>query len=235
MHRVKVRCALSLLFALVLPAGAPSPVLGGGQSGKQEVTVKRGFHPDGRPWLWPEGTQLVTDQEARGNFAVVLEGKVVLAWTLDRGVAELVAASGKSWLDQQRGTSQIKARLLYESGESKELPTRVVLQQLPGPEPRATDEMLVEALVPIDSRIARIQLIDHQGVVAWDAMVLPSLLQAHPTQVVPSAGADYQPIPMNLSSADQPQTTGTSPLSRSKQRRLVQQKHIQRGLYPPFE
>jgi hypothetical protein len=74
MHRVKVRRVLLPLFALVLTAGAPSPVLGGTDAAKQGVAAKRGFHPDGRPWLWPGGTQLITDQEARGDFAIVLEG-----------------------------------------------------------------------------------------------------------------------------------------------------------------
>lgn len=219
--------AIVSLFGPVL-VGQGSPPLA-------RRAARHGFHADGSPWLWPAGAQVITEAEVRGDLARSLQGQVALAWTLDRGVAELIAAAAESRLSPLRRSSQIRVRLFYENGRTEDLETRVVISRVPGPEARATDEMLVETIVPTGSPVTRMQLIDHQEVVAWEGMVQPHLLEAHPVRIVPKIGIDYLPLPMEASSPGQPWTAGFSSPHCQAGPHQIQQLHVQQGLYPPAE
>ncbi len=154
---------------------------------------------------------------------------------MDRGVADLIAAANESRLDQNRTSGSVIVRVFYQHGKTEDLPTRAVILRHPGTGAQATDQMLVEVVMSIASDITNIQLIDHQSVVAWAGAVLPHLLEAHPSRYVPAIGTDFLPTPLKGADGKDSTSSGTMPGSSQESRRALQIRHIEQGLYPPFD
>lgn len=196
---------------------------------------QRGFHVDGGAWLWPAGAQEISGPEFRDELVRPVKNKLVLAWTMDRGVADLIAAANESRLDQNLTSGSVIVRVFYQNGKTEDLPTRAVILRPPGSGAQATDQMLVEVVMSIASDITNIQLIDHQSVVAWAGAALPHLFEVHPSRYVPAIGTDFLPTPLKGTDGKESTSSGTMPGSSQKSRRALQVRHIEQGLYPPFD
>lgn len=227
---IAISMAITSWFPVSLVAGDPVPAL--------PQPARHGFHADGRPWLWPMGAQALTPQERDGVFRRQLQAESAVWWTLDRGQADLEYIAGESRMDPNLLTSGIRVRVTYANGETQDFPARAVLgmdKSRPWGGVRNPDGMLIESILPSDGSIKRIQLFDHQGILAWDGEIKGSFFKGRPERSIPEQDKDHTPGPgykVKLSS-DQPVQGKID--SRVEARRELQNAYIKAGTYPPYE
>jgi hypothetical protein len=97
------------------------------------------------------------------------------------------------------------------------------------------DGMVVEAILPADGSITRIQLIDHQGILAWDAEIKGGFLTRASRRSQPEADKDFVPAsafkpPLKADYPGQGRIDG-----RVEARREMQNAFIKAGIYPPYQ
>ena len=199
---------------------------------------KHGFHTDGRPWLWPAGAQDLSRDERAGRLRRDLDGERAFQWSLDRGEADLLFVASESKMDPSLVTSEVRIRVFYANGDTQDFPSRAVTgmdRTLGGPEGRVPDGLIVEAILPADGNVKRIQVIDHQGQIAWDAAIKESMFHAASKKFAPDSTKDYLPdaVYKVRVNADMP---GFGQIdSRAEARRERQNARIIAGIYPPYE
>jgi hypothetical protein len=199
---------------------------------------KHGFHPDGRPWLWPLGAQELTPQEQDGQFKRKLNGEVAVWWTLDRGQADLESMASETRMNPDLFVSGVKVRVIWANGDTQDFPVRAVLgmdRTRPWGESRKPDGLVIEAILPVDASIKRIQVIDHQGVLSWDAEIKGNFFKDGPEKSVPDPAKDHALAPGFRARMDSDSPIFGKVDSRVQARRDLQVAYIRAGFYPPYE
>jgi len=141
-------------------------------------------------------------------------------------------------MDPSLLTSSIRVRVTYANGETQDFPARAVLgmdRSRPWGGIRTPDGLVIEAILPSDGSIKRIQLFDHQGIQAWDAEIKGNFFKGRHERSVPKPEQDHVPAhgyKAKLSS-DMPAQGRID--SRVEARRELQNAYIMAGTYPPYE
>ncbi len=167
-----------------------------------------------------------------------LHGEMALTWTLDRGQSDLAFVSGESRMDSSLVTEEVYVRATFSNGRVQNFPTRVVLgldRTWAWGAVRVPDGMVVEAILPTDGGITRLQLIDHKGMLAWDADLKENLFLKPGKRRAPEVGKDYIPSPsfQPILTSDRPGEGRIDP--KVEARRELQNAYIKAGIYPPYQ
>lgn len=237
---VRQRFALALWFlpiASTLAAGGTNSVAQGLRS-SGTGPIRHGLRADGSAWLWPGGAKELSIQERDRVFRRTLNGEIAMTWSLDRGEGDLEFVSGESRVDPSLVTEEVRVRATFRDGKTQDFPTRVVLgldRNRSWGSIRVPDGMVVEALLPCDSGITKLQLIDHKGMLAWEAEPKETLFSAPGNRRAPVPGKDYVPAPGFQPSlaSDRPAEGKIDP--RVEARRELQNAYIKAGIYPPYQ